>query len=466
MDTDDDEEAGEQAVAKAKGKGKGKGRPVATAAVPRRTSSRVQKKKSGSSRTSPDGSASAASTLARTHAPTNSTRTTTAEEDDEEDAPRDADATGPGGSLAVLAEARRRRRFLRVLAFRRRTSIKSGVWGVFSPTGYPVAKERVAAMDHTDGKPWEVEVWNMLEDPGGGNEEVNFQSVARYYEQKTRAIMTVPHMGKMKDDELIGIEPHDRMFPTGFYQPKGDFKGTILSCLDLVYCDGADKATPYSEWRGTLHTTVEANTKRFISEICAGYYAKLNTNSKPMKEKTSWAVLYAFRPWGSHFGEPQVAVMEMKEGKMIQGATVKNVNASEIVAIGGLTNSLCDAVTRVAHGQHALLQEHPYGRAIGQRGHCALRSRCRARARGEPGRPEPEEVARALRREHARIHGRVDRQQALPPRHPRRQCAVDQGRGGRGERGDDHDNQEGDHAVRQVVDPPAAPRRRDHLRGH
>ena len=199
-------------------------------------------------------------------------------------------------------------------------------------------------MDHTNGKPWEVEVWNMLEDPGGGNEEVNFQSVPRYYEQKNRAIMTVPHMGMFKDDELIGIEPHDRMFPTGFYQPKSDFKGTIMSCVDLVYCDGADMATPYSEWRGTLHTTVDRNTKRYISEICAGYYVKLNTNSKPMKDKTMWAVLYAFRPWGSHFGEPQVAVMEMKEGKMIQGATVKNVNASEIVAVGGLTNSLCNAV--------------------------------------------------------------------------------------------------------------------------
>ena len=121
---------------------------------------------------------------------------------------------------------------------------KSGVWGVLSPTGYPIEKERVAAMDHTDGKPWEVEVWNMLEDPGGGNEEVNFQSVARYYEQKNRALMTVPHMGMFKDDELIGIEPHDRMFPTGFYQPKSDFNGTILSCIDLVYCDGADLATP------------------------------------------------------------------------------------------------------------------------------------------------------------------------------------------------------------------------------
>ena len=217
--------------------------------------------------------------------------------------------------------------------------------GVLLPTGYPAARERTAAMDHTDRKPWKVEVWNMLEDPGGGNDIVNFQSVARYYEQKNRAVMTVPHMGMMKDDELIGIEPHDRMFPAGFYQPKSDdFKGTILSCLDLVYCDGADFATPYSEWRGTLHTNAAANTKRFISEICVGYYVKLNTNSKAMKDKTSWAVLYAFRPWASYFGEPQVAVMEMKEGKMIQGAPVKNVNASEVVAVGGLTNSLCVAV--------------------------------------------------------------------------------------------------------------------------
>ena len=232
------------------------------------------------------GSASAASTLARYLRADELDQDDDDEEDDEEDAPRDADATGPGGSLAVLAEGAAVAAVPPVARVQKKEQHKSGVWGVLSPTGYPVAKERVAAMDHTDGKPWEVEVWNMLEDPGGGNEEVNFQSVARFYEQKTRAIMTVPHMGKMKDDELIGIEPHDRMFPTGFYQPKGDFKGTILSCIDLVYCDGADKATPYSEWRGTLHTTVEANTKRFISEICAGYYAKLNTNSKPMKEKT------------------------------------------------------------------------------------------------------------------------------------------------------------------------------------
>ena len=67
-----------------------------------------------------------------------------------------------------------------------------------------------------DGKRWEVEVWNMLEDPAGGNEEVNFQSVPRYYEQKNRALMTVPHVSMFKDDDLIGIEPHDRMFPTGF----------------------------------------------------------------------------------------------------------------------------------------------------------------------------------------------------------------------------------------------------------
>ena len=111
-------------------------------------------------------------------------------------------------------------------------------------------------MDHTDGKEWEVEVWNTLEDPGGGNDVVTCQSFARYYEQKSRAMLTVPYMGKMKDDELIGIEPHDRIYPKSFYQSKGEFKGTLLSCLDLVYCDGADKTKPYNKWRGTLHSTV------------------------------------------------------------------------------------------------------------------------------------------------------------------------------------------------------------------
>ena len=102
--------------------------------------------------------------------------------------------------------------------------------------------------------------------------------------------------------------------------------------------------TPYNEWRGSQSDQPASNTKRFISEICAGYYVKLNTNSKLMKDKAMWAVLYAFRPWASPYGEPQVAVMEMKEGKMVTGAPVKHVNACDIVAVGGLTNSLCNAV--------------------------------------------------------------------------------------------------------------------------
>ena len=163
------------------------------------------------------------------------------EEDDGEEEST-ADGSGPGGSLAhgmaVLADG--------AAAVERQQEHESRVWDLYSPTGFPVERDRTALMDHTDGLEWEVEVWSMIEDPGGGNEEVNFQSVARFYEQKTRAIMTVPYMGKMKDDDLIGIEPHDRMFPTGFYQPKSDFKGTIMSCVDFVYCDGPDLATPYT----------------------------------------------------------------------------------------------------------------------------------------------------------------------------------------------------------------------------
>ena len=79
---------------------------------------------------------------------------------------------------------------------------ESGVWGCKSSTGFMLTSERCAKMDHKNGKPWEVEVWNMLEDPGGGNDVVTFQSVARLYEHKSRALLTVPFLGKLKDDDV------------------------------------------------------------------------------------------------------------------------------------------------------------------------------------------------------------------------------------------------------------------------
>ena len=92
---------------------------------------------------------------------------------------------------------------------------------------------------------------DVAEDPGGGNDVVNAQSVPRVYEQKSRALLTAPFLGKLKDDDLQGLEPHARIYPTGFHQPKGEFKDTLLSSIDLVYCGGADKAKPYNKWRGT-----------------------------------------------------------------------------------------------------------------------------------------------------------------------------------------------------------------------
>ena len=160
-----------------------------------------------------------------------------------------------------------------------------GVWGIRSPTGYLLAKERVAEMDHKNEEPWEAEVWNVVEDPGGGIDVVNAQPVPRLYEQKSRALLTVPFMGKLTDDDMQGLEPHARIYPTSFHQPKGEFKGTLLSCIGLLYCDDADKAKPYNKWRGTLHRDEKTNTKRFISEICAGYSVKLNTNCKPMMRR-------------------------------------------------------------------------------------------------------------------------------------------------------------------------------------
>ena len=98
-------------------------------------------------------------------------------------------------------------------------------------------------------------------------------------------LIIILFLGKLKDENLQNLEPHARIYPTGFSQPTNEFKGTLLSCLDLAYCDATDETKPYSEWRGRLDGNEETNTLRFISKIGAGYYVKLNTNRKPIKNR-------------------------------------------------------------------------------------------------------------------------------------------------------------------------------------
>ena len=124
----------------------------------------------------------------------------------------------------------------------------SGVWVDKSPTGFQLTSERCAKMDHSNGK--EIVVRNFIENPGGGNAVVNSLSFPRFYEHCPRSLLTLPFLGKLKVDDLQNIEPRARIYPTVFNQPPGEFKGTLLSCVDLVYCDAADKTKPYSEWRG------------------------------------------------------------------------------------------------------------------------------------------------------------------------------------------------------------------------
>ena len=219
----------------------------------------------------------------------------------------------------------------------------SGVWVDKSPTGLKLTKVKCATTDHNDGRDWEVEVWNQLEFPGGGNAVIDEHSFPRFYENNSRAAITVPFLGKL-NSKVENVDPHGRIYPTEFCQPLGEFKGMLLSCVVLVYCDEADKTKPYNEFRGRLGDDEETNTLRFISDISRGYYVKLNTNSKPMKEKIQCAVLYAFRPWRSDCGELELTVRVMKDGKMIEVTPLKLAKATQIVAIGGLTNSLCDAV--------------------------------------------------------------------------------------------------------------------------
>ena len=158
-----------------------------------------------------------------------------------------------------------------------------------------------------------MEVWNPLEFPGGGNAVVNERSSPRCYEHSLRSVITVPFLGEFNSN-VENTERHDRIFPTKFRQPKDEFKGMLLSCVDLVYCDEEDKTKPHRNFGGQF-TDEETNTLRFISDISMGYYAKLNTNSTPMKKNTKYAVLYAFRPWRSDSGEPELTVKEMKTAR-------------------------------------------------------------------------------------------------------------------------------------------------------
>ena len=162
----------------------------------------------------------------------------------------------------------------------------SGVWIAKSPTGLKLTKKRCKSMDYNDGRDWEVEVWNPIEDPGGGNGVVNAKSVPRFYEANSRAVITVLFLGKLCS-KMENVKPHDRMYPTGFCHPPGEFKGTLLSCVDLVYCDETDKTKPHNEFRGRFGDDEDTNTSRLISDISMGYYVKLNTNSKPTKKSSS-----------------------------------------------------------------------------------------------------------------------------------------------------------------------------------
>ena len=94
---------------------------------------------------------------------------------------------------------------------------ESGVWGRKLPTGFVLTSERCAKMDHKNGKPWEVEVWNMIGNPKGGNDVVNALPFPRFYEHKPRSLlMVLLFLGKLKEGDLQGLEPHERIYPTGF----------------------------------------------------------------------------------------------------------------------------------------------------------------------------------------------------------------------------------------------------------
>ena len=132
----------------------------------------------------PNGGESAAAGAARA-----SGADVLADEDEEASSDReddDQDESVAAGGLALLASGA-----AAIDENYKKNQHPPGVWGTRSSTGLLLAKERVAKIDHEDGKPWEVEVMSFVEDPGGGNDVVNAQSVPRLDEQKSRALITV-----------------------------------------------------------------------------------------------------------------------------------------------------------------------------------------------------------------------------------------------------------------------------------
>ena len=133
----------------------------------------------------------------------------------------------------------------------------------------------------------------------------------RFYEGAPHSIVFVPRIAPFRSN-ADHISPNERLFTTEHKADSGRFYGTILSALDLVWFTEEDQKTKsdYADWAGSIFDDLpepEYGYHKYINDVVPGYYVKIDTS---LTKK--YAVLYAYRPFKSADGEPEIVVVETR----------------------------------------------------------------------------------------------------------------------------------------------------------
>ena len=168
----------------------------------------------------------------------------------------------------------------------------------------------------------------------------------RFYEGFSRSIVFVPRIAPFRSN-IDHISPNERLFPTEHKADSGRFYGTLLSALDLVWFTEEDHKTKsnYADWAGSIIDELpepEFGIHKYINDIVPGYYVKIDSS-----ETKKYAVLYAYRPFKSADGEPEIVVLEIDENeKFVEDAPPRSIKGAQIIEVGGGNNSLCKNVVK------------------------------------------------------------------------------------------------------------------------
>ena len=227
----------------------------------------------------------------------------------------------------------------------------SGVWEKYSPTGLWLGEEFCEEnFDHSDGKPWATLVFNAVTQKvpkklRDGEWYPSAKDKPRFYEGFSRSIVFVPRVAPFRSD-IDHISPNERLFPTEHKADSGRFYGTLLSAVDLVWFTEEDHETKsnYADWAGSIDELPEPEfgIHKYINDIAPGYYVKIDSS-----ETKKYAVLYAYRPFKSADGEPEIIVLEIDENeKFVEGAPLRSIKGAQIIEVGGGNNSLCKNVVK------------------------------------------------------------------------------------------------------------------------